>query len=595
MAVTGRTVSTRVRQASIALVVIIVALSLLPTSSQSGAFDIGIRETSGPTGSVPDAWGPLVTFRTASGGYAAPVHGTLLPDGRIQFVGFERSTADGAQTNGDAEIGHRNAFVFTPDALGATPPAEITVSALTEPIDVNEQVIGDWRVNDNLFCAGQTLTSDGRVFTAGGTRSLTNVTTGELRVVGLSYATTYDGQNWSRVPANMAAVGATGTPMRWYPTTTRLPNGRILVTSGFDLVVPNGSVNLSVESYDTGTGAWSSVSPFGQTPVVLINSDYTHAFVLPAQLGAYDLLMFGEPGVPVLGSSQSANWLPLESAPRPGSDAFQQARHANGGQWDPQTAPDNGASSVLLPLRTTSGEWAYGNGSVLIAGGAHNTAHIKSIDVFDPVSSRWRPTVNMLVDRHHPSTVLLPDGRVLIVAGHSDDPNVRHAEYVDPRQGFSVAIGGADGGEVRGYHSVSLLLPDGRVLVAGGRDISTPDSVEKPTFRYYYPHYMFAPRPRILTAPTQLAFGTSFSILSVGASPPAEVVLVGLGAMTHSFDENQRSIQLTLAANVPVGTGAYLSIAVSPYGSQVAPPGYYMLFVLDGQLIPSIARIVHVG
>ena len=161
--------------------------------------------------------------------------------------------------------------------------------------------------------------------------------------------------------------------------------------------------------------------------------------------------------------------------------------------------------------------------------------------------------------------------------------------------GFSVGLGAADGGEVRGYHSVSLMLPDGRVLVAGGRDVSTPDSVEKPSFRYYYPHYMFAPRPRILTAPTQIAFGTSFSILSVGARPPAEIVLVSLGAMTHSFDQNQRSIQLTLGANVQVATDVTLTIAVSPYGPQVAPPGYYMLFVLDGQRIPSIARIVRVG
>src|SRR6185503_955130 len=117
-----------------------------------------------------------------------------------------------------------------------------------------------------------------------------------------------------------------------------------------------------------------------------------------------------------------------------------------------------------------------------------------------PAADAWRPSIALHGARGHPSTVLLPDGRILVLAGWNEDPNpvkqVGFAEYIDPRNDFALTQGSAYMPETRGYHSVSVLLPDGRVLVGSG-NVAGADGRERSDFRYYYPDYMFKPRPQI--------------------------------------------------------------------------------------------------
>ncbi|HVN50523.1 MAG TPA: galactose oxidase early set domain-containing protein, partial [Acidimicrobiales bacterium] len=315
-------------------------------------------------------------------------------------------------------------------------------------------------------------------------------------------------------------------------------------------------------------------------PPQIVNRDYTHVFVLPYTTGRYDILMFGEQSMPIETSTTDLGALSVIPVGRPGYNGV-------GTNW--------GTSSTMLPILVDNGAWGYDNGSVLLASGNQSSVFEHNAAVFDPVSGKWLGSIDLVVPRQHPDAVDLPDGRILLINGHDigGDGRVQQAEYVDPARHFSPSLGATSEGQVRGYHSIALLLPDGRVLVGGGRDQDTTSSLEKPTYQYYYPDYMTKPRPAITSAPSALAYGSLFGVTSTGPTPAA-VVLVALGSQTHSFDEDQRYVQLPVG-RVTTSSGTSTVIAGSPTNAHVAPPGYYMLFVLDANRVPSVATIVHVG
>ncbi len=485
-------------------------------------------------------------------------------------------------------MGHkleRASWILNPTSATDVLPAETTPQQLTQPVDLDGATFMGLKVSDELFCSGATLTSDGKVFIAGGTRSFSS-NGSPVVVLGLPYDTMFDpaSTTMSRVPGSMVISGATGTAGRWYPTTTRLPNGKILIVGGFDRVIgsPGPSYNWSAETYDPATGQRTVVAPFGGVLKQAANTDYTQEWVLPYSGAKSDLLVLGEADVPLTTSSVSySSW--NQTAPmRPGATGVPN--------------PGFGQSSAMLEIRAANRDFGYSNGSILVTGGAMGTPLMKQADVYDPITHTWIASVNTGTERHHPSTITLPDGRVLVLTGHNmdGDMGMLNAQYIDPMNNYSVTTGTSAMTQIRGYHTVSLLLPDGRVLVGGGRDASTATSTEKPTFQYYSPDYMTKPRPAIVSAPVNISFKQTFSIVTAGATPK-EAVLVALGSMTHSFDENQRVVQLPVGAVLPGSNGTNVMITGGPSDSSNAPPGYYMLFVLDQNRVPSIAQMVHVG
>jgi hypothetical protein len=148
---------------------------------------------------------------------------------------------------------------------------------------------------------------------------------------------------------------------------------------------------------------------------------------------------------------------------------------------------------------------------------------------------------------------------------------------------------GGPAGEARAGTTTRLLLPDGRVFVCGqGRSheqIAPPDAEDEnpPSGISIRRTCWSRARHR---APATIGYGASFNV-SFSGGPISDAVLIGLGSMTHAFDTNQRHVQLPLVA--PTSTNATI---LGPPNRQTAPPGYYMLFVLNQANVPSIARIV---
>jgi galactose oxidase len=523
-----------------------------------------------------DAYSGLNTLTDSTGQPLRPVHVNLMPDGRVLMIG-----RDG------------NAGLLTPALTGGS---AVQLAAAAPPYEVQTFTIfgGRYAVGDNLFCGGHTQLATGEFFSVGGSRYVVDQQENEFYIWGLPYGTRFDGTNWNITQARLTVAGSNVVPypVRWYGQASRLADGKVLIAGGYDepLYGPVGGVanlgprNISSEIYDPVAKTFTALTDADptHTPVAIFNTDYTHFFVLPYQ-SIVEGYALGESSAPVLfGRNLPGTWS-LRLTARPGTQLFDNGTAK-------LVSPSYGASSALLPIRLTNGQWQYLNGTALVAGGAYLTDNEHAMDFYDPIQNIWA-RLDMQTRRHHPSTVAMPDGRMLVIAGHDDSMSsgihIQQAEYLDPANNFAITEGMNAMGEVRGYHTVTLLLPDGRVLVGGGRTAgSNSPSDEKDNFRYYYPGYVFRTRPAITSAPGELRYGMSYPVAYTGNV--TEAVLIGLGSMTHSFDSNQRYVQIALAAAPGTGT------ITAPPDAQTAPPGYYMLFLLDANRTPSIARIVKV-
>jgi hypothetical protein len=189
--------------------------------------------------------------------------------------------------------------------------------------------------------------------------------------------------------------------------------------------------------------------------------------------------------------------------------------------------------------------------------------------------------------KQHTAT-LLPDGRVLVTGGsrgtesandQSTDPAFA-AEVYDPATNQWQTW--ASFTRFRGYHSTALLLPDGRILSAGG-DYGGPSA------EVFSPPYLNGGRPTITAAPASAAYGQTFSVSTPQASGISKVTIISLSSVTHAFNQNQRINKL----NFTKGSGV-LNVTAPP-NSNVCPPGYYMLFVLDAAGAPSVAKMIRIG
>jgi hypothetical protein len=130
------------------------------------------------------------------------------------------------------------------------------------------------------------------------------------------------------------------------------------------------------------------------------------------------------------------------------------------------------------------------------------------------------------------NSVLLPDGRVLI-AGGVDGADGGPAEIFDPRDPTSGWELCATMAIPRGYHSAAILLADGSILMGGDRP-GQWKSGETTQHERYYPAYFAMARPTITGAPATIAHGAAFAVQTPTPAAIAEIVLVRPGAVTHA-------------------------------------------------------------
>jgi hypothetical protein len=232
------------------------------------------------------------------------------------------------------------------------------------------------------------------------------------------------------------------------------------------------------------------------------------------------------------------------------------------------------------------------------------TATTETIDAKHPKDG-WKLGSSLNIARSYQNTVLLPDESMVTVGGGigstekdgvyaiDSDGARRQIELFDPKSG-KWTLGPAQL-EDRGYHSTALLLPDGRVF-SGGDNARPyePDGSRSLTDNgeIYSPPYLFkGKRPSIKKAPKKVDWKEIMQIQTKGKSAASEAVLIAPAATTHANDMNQRMVSLKVSKL----HGSKGLDVISPPDAGVAPPGYYMLFVLNDKGVPSVAKWVQLG
>lgn len=326
---------------------------------------------------------------------------------------------------------------------------------------------------------------------------------------------------------------------RFYPTCTTLPDGRILTVSGLD---DFGAPVPIPEVFNPGNGQWT-VLPFAN----LTLPTYPFMFLLPK-----GVVFFAGTGTAtyVLNVSTQTWTFVANSA-------------------------NDGGSAVMYEPGKIMKCGSYGT--------ANRTTEIISFDGITPPV--WTTVQPMAFARHDHNLTLLADGTVLATGGEDEfHQAVYAAELFDPRTNTWTTLASMQ--VPRLYHSTAQLLDDGRVVSGGGDN--------HPSAEIFNPPYLFAgPRPSIGSAPSQIHYNQKFEIQTPQAEQIKKVSLLRLGAVTHSFDHNQRSVPLKFEVD-PLAVTPTL-IVLGPRDARIAPPGAYMLFIVTDLGAPSRGKYVFVN
>jgi Domain of unknown function (DUF1929) len=463
----------------------------------------GVRRLEPAAGQAPASvigrWSAARNPGTDTVGIAA----VLLHTGRVLLVGAEVNAGENTP-----------AYVFNPvtgRGHAVTPPAPI-------------------------FCSSLTPLSDGRILSAGGAKPFPH---------GINDVLLFDPrtEQWLPQPATSKA--------RYYPTSTRLPDGRVVITAGLQLDGRTDNPDVEVYTPPASGGALGALSVVGREHPT---ANYPHQIVMRDgrmmqidRTRAYALT----PG--------TWNWNTLRA---------------------PILRTGEGSAHLMLPGGPA------GSTRVMVIGGAVGPLTRAATETFDYAhrATGWKLGTPMPTPRAHMNVVQVPDGSAYAIGGNAEAfqgaPRRRTMHY-DPatRRWRNMAVQAPR----RAYHSTAVLLPDGRIMSAGDNEAGGGRQL----IDYYSPPYLFhGPRPRITFAPHTVGNGQRFGISTSGPNVSG-AVLMAPGATTHANEMNARHVRLAV-------TKTSRGFRARVPSRNVAPPGYYMLFVLRANGVPSVARWVHV-
>lgn len=443
----------------------------------------------------------------------------------------------------------RTGNVLVISGTGNDPTNKVLTAAVFNPYN---QTVSTFIIGWDMFCNGMVVLPDGRPFVLGGTIQY-DPFLGEPRTAFF--------EPFDSTFANGPSMGNG----RWYPTGTVLGNGTVMVISGLGT---NGTINTAVQIYDPATNSFTAAgSSFPNPPL------YPRQHLIP-------------------------NGKVFESGANPDTKYWDPVTHV----WTNVAKTKFGqnrdyGTSVLLPLTAQNNY----RPTVMILGGGQGTnngiqnvtATTERIDL-SAAAPAWTSGPNMVAPRVQLNATLLPNGKVLVSGGSSNDEDastaVLRAELYDPAAN---TFSPAESMEFpRLYHSNTILLPDATVLAVGG---NPQRGVYEHHIEVYSPPYLFRPdgtpaqRPILSSIQGRILYGSRFTVYTPYPDDVRSVVLIRAGSATHAFDMEQRMLGLTYTA----GTGE-LTVA-APANGNLAPPGWYLLFLVDRYGVPSVAKLVRVG
>ena len=390
----------------------------------------------------------------------------------------------------------------------------------------------------NVFCSGHAFLPDGRLLIVGGHDGVDGD--------GSTHTTIFD----YRLPNPWDYTNPDMSKGRWYPTATSLANGEVLVLSGS--IDSTEGTNALPEVWQTGAGGgWRALSNAIR------------------KLPLY-------PGVHV-----APNGRIFVSGPDPDTHYLDTS---GAGMW-------SFVANRQFGSRSYGSSVTYEPGKILAIGGGDPPTSTAEVIDLTAATPAWNYVGSMASARRQLNATVLPDGKVLVTGGTSSSGfnngtnAVLTAELWNPATGTWSTMASMQ--VPRLYHSTALLLPDGRVLSAGGGRPAGTGTTDNENAEFFSPPYLFrGTRPTVSSAPATVGYGQTFSIGTPDAAAIASVTLVRLSSVTHAFNMNQRFNRLSFTA---AGGGLQ---ATAPANSNLAPPGHYMLFILNGNGVPSVAKII---